>query len=132
MTNRINGGPTGSDAIDAIDAVEKARAAEEVEGASGFDAVMAGQQVDAAGELSAADPVVLGVIEGVAADLKAGAIATPDAALEAVIDRLVEARFDHLEPELRHQMSADLRLALTDDPFFVLEVEELIGHALHR
>ena len=50
MTNRINGGPTGSDAIDAIDAVEKARAAEEVEGASGFDAVMAGQQVDAAGE----------------------------------------------------------------------------------
>ncbi|MEO1268426.1 MAG: hypothetical protein AAFX99_10020 [Myxococcota bacterium] len=129
MINRIKGGPPGPDAVEATEATQ---ATEGTEAVPGFDAVMSQHEVSAVQELSTADPAVMGVIDGVASDLKTGALATPDAALEAVVERLVDVRFEHLDPSVRRQMSDDLREVLLDDPFFVLEVEELIGHALEH
>ncbi len=70
------------------------------------------------------------VVHDVAARLHNGQIASPAEALTEVVDGLLDQRFGTLPDRTRARMKKDVRGAMLDDPFFVMEVESLIQQAL--
>lgn len=122
-------GPSGPANVEAH-ALEQADAAQAPQG--DFQAALLEQAqasaLDAAADLSQAEAV----IEQVAQQLQSGALAGPEEALERVIDGIIEARFGQLPPRQLQRMSRDLRATLLEDPFFALEVEEVLLQAMER
>ena len=137
MTDHVKGGaPSGRELIEQVAPSEAGEPVKPLDSAArveGFDAVVAGQlATDPTAHPISTDPALVEVIDDVARALMTGELADPSSAIEAVIDNIIGLRFKQVAPSIRQRMAEDLRVVLTQDPFFVLEVEELLAHALAR
>lgn len=137
MSNPIDGGPGGplwadSVATDAAAEGSEVDATDAVEDA-GFEAALADataqiSQAVGSSSLDGAEEVVLRVADR----LRAGELADPAEAVNSVVEDLIDLRFVAMSEANRAQMKRDLLGTLLDDPYFVLEVEELISQAMDR
>lgn len=133
MAKRIDKGLGGPEWSEGVGASEEGAsvAGADAAAAAYFDALLGLGDAGAAGAALPAELEPLqAIVDDVAAQMRAGAIVDPDAACAAVVERAVAMRFEGLDARTQRRMVADLRDALLDDPFFVLEVEALIGHAI--
>lgn len=103
----------------------------DVQGA-GFDQALS--EVGTAGGVggaSAASPEALdNAVMEVAGKIQRGEISGPAEALEEVIGAMVDVQFQALPPSMRAEMSQDLKAEILEDPFLVLEIEEMLQDAL--
>lgn len=122
MSNPIKptGGVGGPSAADAVEGAER------TEGTSFGARLEASQRVEATG--AAPDPLLRAVQE-VAADVRAGLVPDAQAATDAVIIRLVDLRYGHLEATRRQGLVVQLHAMLATDPRFQARIEELLASA---
>ncbi len=130
MSNPIDGGagPGGPDWAEATSASEGVG----VEGAAGEPAGVELAGFDDLGAETVDLEDLNAVINEVAERLQAGELRDPVEAIERVIDEAVALRTEGFGAGLQRDMAASMRAVLMDDPFFVVEVEALIAHALAR
>ena len=96
-----------------------------------LDPVNSVTAVEAADRASAVDRVagdnlVIEVVKEVRLALRSGAISSPDAALDAVIERLVERRYQSMGSRERLRFAGHLRSILPADPVVGATLRELI------
>lgn len=124
MTDPIKppGSASGPGALDGVDEAERAEGAQ---GPRFADEVEASRR---SAQASASDPLLRAVSE-VAADVRAGRVPDAQAATDAVIIRLVDLRYGHLEPARREGLVMQLHAMLQNDPRFQARIEELLSAA---
>jgi hypothetical protein len=125
MSNPIDSssGATGPQGTSEAGATEDAGSVEEA--ADAFRAAVEGAV--AAPELSPMD----GLTMEIAGQMQAGEL-DPHQAAELLLEGMVEQRFAALDPTARRAMAVDVRTALMDDSYFMMEVDQLLGAALER
>lgn len=69
-------------------------------------------------------------VQSIARDLLAGRLDDPTRLIDTFFERLLDARFPNLDPELRQHLHETLRGSLGEDPHFMLELERQLDAAL--
>lgn len=116
------GGPKPPDAIEPSDGVESTEAVAETFSVADLE------RTEAAAP--ALDPTIDQALESVSADLRSGQIPTLEAGLEAVVERVVEARYaEVLTVRERQLFAAQLRGLLADDPVMGAHIRRILSEA---
>ena len=123
--------PPGPDAVGAGEAAEGIDAAEGVSETGVTDAAAASRfrnAAAAAGEARPVDPLQVALAE-VAADVRAGRVPDHDAAVDAVVIRIVNLRYHHLPAAQRDKLVVQLHGLLHNDPRFRARLDDMIANA---